>query len=175
MRIFSTLMFLVVAALAGCIDDEPADEPLEQESTGPVETPTKETLTASGMVPVGLDPFNFVTGEPCSTAASSCEIVPFTLDAKFKVDPLLTWMTPASDLDLYLYSADGQAISQEGINNLGDPPENQHDMPPVSLAAGDYEFRIAFWAAAAENWELTATFEYDGPAPTGNGTAEPMA
>lgn len=159
------LLLAAMTLLAGCLDGggSPDDDPDDDPQTDPDDrAPLPDDISESATVPAGGDPFNIAGAEPCSEEVSGCTLYPFTVPAgiQVEVDALLSWLNPANDFDLYLYTADGQQISMEGINQIGDPPETEHDMPPVRIGPGEYEFYVVAWAVAGGQYTLEATFAY---------------
>ncbi len=154
--LITTLM--LAAAFSGCLEgDEPETPATPDTETAETALPP-EDFSADGSFMAGHDPYNFVGGEPCSQPQSACEFVPFSTEVTTSVAAVLSWTNPANDLDLYLFTADGQEVSREGINFVGEPPSTEHRMPAVSIAPGDYEFYVVAWNAAAESWTLDVSF-----------------
>lgn len=162
MRIATLLLVATLAPFAGCLDSDdgpaPADEPVDAD---PAMNTTLEPLHFSGSFAAGADPFNLVTGSPCSTAASTCFKHDFevTGNRSVAVTATLAWGVMANDLDLYLFQGDTE-LSQDGINTLppsGVPPPSQV-LRHEGLAPGMYSFWVAIWNGVADDYTLDVEF-----------------
>lgn len=159
MRLTMVLALLAAAGLAGCSgDDGPDDTPEPDDETPDEMDEYPEPIDESEMVLFGLDAFNLATGLPCSTPASTCTSYPFTVERRSAVDAALTWSLPLNDLDLYIVDASGAVVSQDGINQLGDPPNTAQTMTGVILEPGDYSFYVSMWLVVGETYHLAAEF-----------------
>lgn len=154
-------MAAAVAVMAGCLDGDKTDDETPTSTAGPQPTQElPENITTTGMFVASADPLNIGGFAVCSTPTAECHQVPFAVtDAQSGADltATLSWSLPANDLDLYLYF-EGEQISMDGINNVGDAPNNQQVMNHPDLAAGDYYFLVVGWNAVGESYALDVTF-----------------
>lgn len=174
MRTLLLLMTLALAAFAGCADDDGSDggsDGLGDDdgmdgggSSGAGGFLTAEDFTANGMTTVGLD------GTPgaglfpaCEGPLSDCIEHPFSVLAvgtvtnatdELGVSVSLAWTNPATDLDLYLVSADGDQVA----SSLAGAPGTSEQLS-ASLDAGDYVVIVSAFHGVAESYTVTVDFE----------------
>lgn len=154
------LALLLAAAFvfsAGCLEDDQAPSTEPEVAAPAINATAPAPLHWEGETMAGADPFNVVLAE-CSTQASACEFHDFSINGTFDLEATLAWTNPANDLDLYLYEGE-TLVSNEGINNIGDPPgPTSQVLVHSGLPAGDYTFRVVMWNAVNENYSLDVTF-----------------
>lgn len=155
----------LVLPLAGCLTDSQSVEP-----TTPVVTPAPKVppplpaaIKDAKMVVAGLDPFNFVTGVPCSQPVSACYLYPFTVDdydvanstGNVSIDAKLMWTIPANDFDLYVFKeGDAAPVTM----SAGSPPATEEAIAAELDGPGNYQLIVVAWAAVADTYTVEATF-----------------
>ena len=153
------IAIVALAALSGCLDQD-----LLAEGASPIEAETlrilPENFNATGSFSGSADPLNIAGAGVCTSPSAECYNFDFTVaSGNFTVDMVaaLTWGNAVNDLDMYLFM-DGQEISNDGINFVGDAPTNSQTMNVPGLAGGDYSLVVVGWSSGPENFNLEVTF-----------------
>ncbi|MGB0652106.1 MAG: hypothetical protein ACPGQL_02800 [Thermoplasmatota archaeon] len=148
MRTLLLCGLLATAVLAGCLDDEPDEEPAPAEEAPVTQAPERpENITESGSWIVETAEIPLCVGE-CLYAYD------FDLGVNASLDLHLVWDNGLSDLDLYLY---------EGSDLVGFSNEltGSSETVSVRLDPGSYRIEVIPYRAVSATFQLEGTFEVD--------------
>lgn len=122
-------------------------------------------ISASEQVTGSADPGNLAPGgQPCTTPSSKCYRYPFQMNRSGDVHAELSWTVPASDFDLYVFTAGAPHPDSPAVAS----PPGTSETIDMTLETGEYELVVVAWGVAQDTFTLEATFGPGG----GNATAQ---